>query len=133
MAAAGRCPRASWRGRWRAYRFFFNPIRWTSLGLAVLEAMSVGLPIVGLATTELVDVIEDGVSGYLSTDLDLLVERMRRLLDDPALARRLGAAARRTARGRFGIQRFAADWDRTLREVAGGALAHPAGLAAAAS
>ena len=91
------------------YRFFFNPIRWTSLGLSVLEAMSVGLPVVGLATTELVDVVEDGVSGFLSTDIDVLVDRMRQLLDDPALARRLGSETRRTAHSRFGIERFAAD------------------------
>ena len=36
----------------RQYRFFFNPIRYTSLGLAVIEAMMIGMPVVGLATTE---------------------------------------------------------------------------------
>ena len=35
------------------YRFFFNPIRYTSLGLAVCEAMMIGMPIIGLATTEM--------------------------------------------------------------------------------
>src|SRR5579883_2107735 len=45
------------------YRFFFHPIRWTSLGLAVVEAMMLGMPVVGLATTELATVIENGVSG----------------------------------------------------------------------
>ncbi|MFL6719239.1 MAG: glycosyltransferase, partial [Burkholderiaceae bacterium] len=39
------------------YRFLFNPIRYTSLGLAVLEAMMVGLPVVALATTEVSTVI----------------------------------------------------------------------------
>ena len=34
------------------YRFCFNPIRWTSLGLAVLEAMGAGLPVIALSTTE---------------------------------------------------------------------------------
>src|SRR4051812_19483405 len=38
------------------YRFFFNPIRYTSLGLAVIEAMMIGLPVVGLATTEMATV-----------------------------------------------------------------------------
>ena len=47
------------------YRFMFNPIRYTSLGLAVIEAMMVGLPVVGLATTEMVTVIRDGISGGL--------------------------------------------------------------------
>lgn len=100
-----------------AYRFFFNPIRWTSLGLAIVEAMSVGVPIVGLATTELPSVIRDGESGFVDTRVDRLVARMHDLLRDPALARSLGAAAQRVARERFGIERFAHDWDLALREV----------------
>ena len=102
------------------YRFFFNPIRWTSLGLAVCEAMMVGLPIVALATTEMVTVVENGVSGFVDTDVDRLVRRMQELLDVPALARELGEGARRTAQRRFSIDRFAADWDATLREVVQG-------------
>jgi hypothetical protein len=101
------------------YRFFFNPIRWTSLGLAVCEAMMVGLPIVALATTEMATVVDDGVSGFVDTDPSRLVERMRDLLGDPALARRLGQEARRTALERFSIDRFVADWDTALHDVAG--------------
>ena len=100
------------------YRFFFHPIRWTSLGLAVCEAMMLGLPIVGLATTELVTVIQNGVSGFIDTDVDRLVERMRELVDDPAEARRLGDGARMAARERFGIDRFARDWAAAFDEVA---------------
>jgi hypothetical protein len=102
------------------YRFFFNPIRYTSLGLAVLEAMAVGLPIVALATTELPTVIENGTSGYIGTSLDELEAHMRQLLADPREARRLGQGARQTAVARFGIDRFAADWNAVLREVASG-------------
>lgn len=101
------------------YRFFFNPIRYTSLGLAVIEAMMVGLPIVGLATTEMVTTIENDVNGYVHTDVRILQERMQTLIDDPALARKLGAAAREYALTRFHIERFAADWNRTLQQVAG--------------
>lgn len=92
------------------YRFLFNPIRYTSLGLAVIEAMLVGLPILGLATTEMSTAVENGVSGYVDTDLDRLVERMRSLVDDPAEARRLGDGARHRAASRFGIRRFMRDW-----------------------
>lgn len=92
------------------YRLFFHPIRYTSLGLALCEAMMIGMPIVGLATTELVTVIENGVSGWIGTDLRILVERMRELLADPREARRLGDGARRIALDRFGIERFARDW-----------------------
>ncbi|HKZ36921.1 MAG TPA: glycosyltransferase, partial [Chryseolinea sp.] len=48
----------------KQYRFFFNPMRYTSLGLAVLEAMMIGIPIVGTATTEMVTVIKNDFSGY---------------------------------------------------------------------
>ena len=101
-----------------AYRFFFNPIRYTSLGLAVIEAMMVGLPIVGVATTELTTVIRNGENGFVDTRVDALVAHMHDLLADPAEARSLGAAARRTAFERFNIERFVADWQDALRSVA---------------
>jgi glycosyltransferase involved in cell wall biosynthesis len=65
----------------------------------------------------MVTTIENGVSGYLSTDVLRLVERMRDLIADPAEARRLGEGARRVARERFNIERFARDWDETVRLV----------------
>lgn len=101
------------------YRFFFNPIRYTSMGLGVIEAMMTGLPIVALATTEMTTVIRDGENGFVGTDPAALVQRMKFLLDHPAVARRLGLAARRTALERFGIRRFVADWNRVFEEVAG--------------
>jgi hypothetical protein len=102
------------------YRFMFNPIRYTSLGLAVIEAMMIGMPIIGLATTEMSTVIENGKSGYLDTNPGTLVARMQLLLRDPVEARRLGEQARKTALERFNIQRFVKDWDAAFREVIGG-------------
>ena len=99
------------------YRFFFNPIRYTSLGLAVCEAMMIGMPVVGLATTEMTTVVQNGVSGWLDTDPARLVDRMHELLDDPGLARRMGVAARETALRRFSIERFVGDWEAALASV----------------
>jgi glycosyltransferase involved in cell wall biosynthesis len=101
------------------YRFFFNPIRYTSLGLAVIEAMMVGMPIVGLATTEMVTTIRSGESGFLDTDPSRLIEPMRLLFRDRGEARRMGTNARRTALERFHIDRFAEDWRRTFDDVVG--------------
>jgi hypothetical protein len=100
-----------------SYRFFLNPIRYTSLGLAMIEAMLVGLPVVGLATTELPTVFRNGETAFLAIDPTRLVEPMRALLDDPHLARRIGAAGRDMARERFGIDRFARDWTAVLTEA----------------
>ncbi|MXV16680.1 glycosyltransferase [Pedobacter sp. HMF7056] len=96
------------------YRFFFHPIRYTSLGLAVCEAMMAGIPIVGLATTELSSVIRNGENGFISTDPGYLVDKMDLLLQDHELARRIGNAGRETAMERFNIRRFAADWEQTI-------------------
>ena len=110
------------------YRVFFNPIRYTSLGLAVCEAMMIGMPIVGLATTEMVTVVENGVSGYLETDPDRLAGRLAALLDEPAWARELGEGARRHARDRFHIERFTRDWNDALRLVTGTSVPRGSGL-----
>lgn len=101
------------------YRFFLHPIRYTSLGLAACEAMMLGLPVVALATTEMATVVDNGVSGWVDTDVGRLIGHMRDLLADPGAARRLGEGARRTARRRFSIDRFVADWDAAFRTVAG--------------
>ena len=113
----GDLPQAEVHERMRAYRFYFNPIRYTSLPLSILEAMEIGLPVVALATTELVTVIKDGENGFIDTNVDNLVSRMRRLLSDPEEARRIGDAGRRTVRERFGPERFAADWEAAFEEA----------------
>jgi hypothetical protein len=101
------------------YRFLFSPMRYTSLPLAVVEAMSIGMPVVALATTALPGVIQDGVNGYISSDPDVLIDRMKALIADPELARALGQRARETARERFGLDRFRAEWDDALHTVIG--------------
>lgn len=108
------------------YRFFFNPIRYTSLGLAVCEAMALGMPIVGLATTEMATAIQNGVTGFVDTDLARLIPRMQMLIDDPALARQLGENARRYALERFALPRFVAEWNEAFLQVAGATTARAA-------
>ena len=92
------------------YRFFFNPIRWTSLGLAICEAMMIGIPVVGMATTELSSVIQNERSGFIHTDLNYLIKKMNGLLDDKNLAVQLGTEGRKVAQERFNIKRFTQEW-----------------------
>lgn len=113
----GELPHAELPARLADYRFFLNPIRYTSLGLAVLEAMAVGLPIVGLATTEMVTAVPTGVAGFLETDFSRLIPHMRALLADPALASRLGEGARTVVRERFSIERFVRDWEQVFNDI----------------
>ena len=97
-------------------RLYLHPIRWTSLGLSLIEAMHLGMPVVALATTEAPDAVPPA-AGVLSTRVDRLAQGARDLLADPDRAREAGLAARAAALERFGLQRFLDDWDDLLEVV----------------
>lgn len=97
-------------------RVYVHPIRWTSLGLSLLEAMHLGLPVVALAATEVVEAVPPE-AGVLSTSVDRLVAAAAELVADPERARVMGKAAREAALARYGLGRFLADWERVLGEV----------------
>jgi len=97
-------------------RVYLHPIRWTSLGLSLLEAMHLGMPVVALGTTEVHEAVPPA-AGVVSTKVDVLVGAMRRLVDDREEAAERGRAARAAALERYGLSRFLADWDDALQEV----------------
>lgn len=111
LGGLGDIPYRDLHRRVGAYRLLFSPMRYTSLPLAVVEAMTLGMPVVALATTELPTMIENGVTGYVSCDVAYLIEAMRHLLSHPAEARRMGERAQAVAHERFGLERFARDWN----------------------
>jgi glycosyltransferase involved in cell wall biosynthesis len=80
--------------------------------------MMAGVPVVGLATTELVTVIRSGENGFVDTRVPVLVDAMRCLIGDAVLARQWGEAGRQVAVERFGIDRFARDWLAVFDSVA---------------
>jgi hypothetical protein len=98
-------------------RVYLHPIRWTSLGLSLIEAMHLGMPVVALATTEAPDAVPAD-AGVVSTRMDVLARAARAYLDEPDRARAAGLAARRAALDRFSLARFLADWDELLEGVA---------------
>jgi hypothetical protein len=99
-------------------RVYLHPIRWTSLGLSLIEAMHLGMPIVALATTEAPEAVPAG-AGVVSTRIDALHDAVREFVGDRERAREAGSAARRAALERYGLKRFLEDWDVLLTEVAG--------------
>ena len=79
--------------------------------------MHLGMPVVALATTEAPEAVPDG-AGVVSTRIDALADALRLFVRDHAHARQVGRNARAAARERYGLERFLADWDETLAEVA---------------
>jgi hypothetical protein len=102
----------------RRRRFYLHLNRWTSLGLSLINAMMLGLPVVALGTTEAYRAVPPG-AGACSTDVAELVARAHRLVADADEARRCGAVARDHALQRFDHGRFLRAWTTCLESVAG--------------
>ncbi|MGW6566329.1 glycosyltransferase [Streptomyces sp. NPDC054975] len=97
-------------------RFYLHPFRWTSLGLSLLEAMHLGMPVVALAATEAVEAVVPG-TGTLSTRPEELARAARRYLAEPEAAAADGIRARQAVLERYGLKRFLDDWERLIAEV----------------
>ncbi|GAA3338296.1 glycosyltransferase [Curtobacterium pusillum] len=97
-------------------RAYVHPNRWTSLGLSLIEAMHMAMPVLVLATTDAARTVP-GEAGAIATDVDELVRASRTLLEDPEEARRRGAVAREAALARHALGRFTADWDDLLDDA----------------
>lgn len=80
-----------------------HPSRWDALPQAVLEAMALGKPVIASRATGNAVIIRDGVDGILVDPMQAgaWAAAIDRLLGDPVLAARLGAAARLRAREGF--------------------------------
>jgi hypothetical protein len=109
-------PQARMHAELARRRVYLHPIRWTSLGLSLLEAMHLGMPVVALATTEASEAVPPH-AGVVSTRVDLLIDALSTFIADLDLARRTGLAARAAARQRYSLDRFRTEWDRLLKEV----------------
>ncbi|MBE7038967.1 MAG: glycosyltransferase [Ruminococcaceae bacterium] len=65
--------------------------RWEGLPMCALEAMALGTPIVSTPTDGMIDIIEDGVNGYLSDDDDVLADRIVKIVQNNELYEKLSS------------------------------------------
>ena len=100
---------------------FAMPSKAEGFGLTLLEAMAFGKPVVGGAHGGPLDIIEDGVTGYLVShgDVDGLVQVVARLLKDERLRREVGQRAQAQVRKRYLFEHFQARLIAALDEVLG--------------
>jgi len=112
----GDLPTAQMHEELAACRLYLHPMRWTSLGLTLLEAMHLAMPVVVLDTTEAARAVPPE-AGAISCNVDELVRACRRLLADPQEAARRGRVAREVALRRYNLARFLSDWDDLLDAV----------------
>jgi hypothetical protein len=98
--------------RHRFYIHTADPTLEDGFNMAMLEAMAAGLPILG--NRHPTSPIEHGVSGFLSDDPQQLRAYAQRLLADPALAARMGEAAKRTVSEEFSSAHFQRKFGRAI-------------------
>jgi len=117
----------------RSADVFLLPSAVESFGLAALEALACGVPVVASAVGGLPEVIDDGEVGFLRPvgDIAAMAEAVGRLLDDEPLRRRFGTAGRRLAETRFAlgpaVDRYLAIYRRVLASGASpSSSTHPA-------
>jgi glycosyltransferase involved in cell wall biosynthesis len=98
---------------------FVSAARSEPFGLAIVEAMAAGLPVVAAASEGAMEIIEDGFSGKLvpTDDPEALAQAINDLLDNPLERLRLGHNAQLAARERYSLARMAIDTEQVYREV----------------
>lgn len=106
----------------KALDVFVMPSHMEGLGTSVLDAMAAGAPVVGTRAGGMPESIEDGVTGLLCPvrDAPALAAAVLRLLGDPALGRRLAAAARARVVERFSTDAMVDGTLRAYRRLVGG-------------
>ena len=95
---------------------FLLPSDNEGLGLVAIEAMHMGVPVVRTATAGAEDMIEEGKTGFIIPvgDQTLLTQRVRMLLEDAELRRRIGRAGQEVARREFTARRMAERMERLM-------------------
>lgn len=97
---------------------FLLPSSQESFGLAALEAMAYGVPVIATKAGGLPELIEDGVSGFLSPigDIEDMAQNAVKLLVDPHLYQMFSQAAQRRAEEYFSADKIVPLYEKYYRD-----------------
>jgi glycosyltransferase involved in cell wall biosynthesis len=96
-------------------RVYLHTARWTSLGMSLVEAMYLGMPVVAVAST-MAPLVVPAEAGVVSADIRTLAYALEGFVTDFSAATAAGKAARDFARAHFALERFLAEWDDVIEE-----------------
>ena len=105
---------------------FIMPSGSETFGLAALDAMACGVPVVATDIGGLPELIEDGDTGFLCpvNDIPCFVDRVRRLVEDSDLQATMGRSARESASDRFDVNRIVPMYESYYERVKAGDVLH---------
>lgn len=98
---------------------FTLPSKYEGNPMSVMEAMAAGLPVVATAVGGVPELVEEGVSGFLTPneDTDALTNALQQLVDNAGLRQRMGEAALRRAREKFDIRHTVRAYETLYEEI----------------
>ena len=99
--------------------FVIPTVEGDTIPQVLMQALAIGLPVVSTTTGSIPDVVIDGKSGFIVAprDVDALADRIRRLLNDPLLRKRMGESGRQRVEGSYSIDRMVEELERVYRRV----------------
>jgi len=103
----------------RNSKVFVLPSRWEGLPMVILEAMANKVPIIATSVGGIPEIISDGVTGLLvkTDDPEELAEKVRMLLDDSSLRKRLSISAFEKVKSEYSIKEYCTNVLRLYDEV----------------
>ena len=96
-------------------RVYLHTARWTSLGLSMVEAMHLGMPVVAVASTA-APLVVPAEAGVVSADVKTLAYALENFVTDLPAAAAAGKAARDYATAHFSLDRFLSEWEDVIAE-----------------
>ena len=98
---------------------FVLPSLWEGLPTAIIEAMAAGCPVVATAVAGTPEVVLDGETGFLVSPRDpqALAQKIRLLLQDHALRRKMGEAGAKRAKAYFSIERMVREYEALYKQL----------------
>jgi glycosyltransferase involved in cell wall biosynthesis len=95
---------------------FLNTARLSSIPMCLLEAASVGMPIVTIDGPSVKEFFQDGISALICDDTQGINERLRWCLDNPDKADKMGQAARQVTQLKCSMDTHVFEWNKLFRE-----------------
>ncbi|MCH9032620.1 MAG: N-acetyl-alpha-D-glucosaminyl L-malate synthase BshA, partial [candidate division Zixibacteria bacterium] len=98
---------------------FLLPSQEESFGLAALEAMACGAPVIGSAGSGISEVVEDGVTGALHTvgDTTSMAKSAIEILKNPAKLKKLSEDARKSVESRFSDEKIVTQYEKYYERI----------------
>lgn len=104
---------------YREHRLFVNTSTWDCNNIRMLEAMAVGCPIITTNTGNHGEIIQNNVNGFITNNIDEMIQHANKLLNDRQFAEKIGKNARQTAIDRFNEKNLIESYNNMFENIVG--------------